>query len=168
MNRYRPIASTASVHFKTVKPIFATRASHLNFVAADTSSWEQAAAVQLEMLAQTGEVICYARNDRLELNVPYEFYAQPRVYEPDFIVRLRSGVQLLLEVKGQPHAETEAKHQAARRWVSAVNHWGRLGRWGFEVCWDPQQLGTSIRRWLEAAQPPPTEPSRHDPAEICP
>ena len=168
LNRYRPIASTASVHFKTVKPIFATRASHLNFVAADTSSWEQAAAVQLEMLAQTGEVICYARNDRLELNVPYEFYAQPRVYEPDFIVRLRSGVQLLLEVKGQPHAETEAKHQAARRWVSAVNHWGRLGRWGFEVCWDPQQLGTSIRRWLEAAQPPPTEPSRHDPAEICP
>ncbi|HMN77642.1 MAG TPA: DEAD/DEAH box helicase family protein [Burkholderiaceae bacterium] len=145
LNRYRPIASTASVHFKTVKPVFATTASHLNFVAADTQSWEQAAAVQLEMLAQSGEVICYARNDHLELNVPYEFYGQPRVYEPDFIVRLRDGRQVVLEVKGQRHAETEAKHQAAKRWVSAVNHWGRLGRWHFEVCWDPQRLGGSIR-----------------------
>ena len=44
LNRYRPIASTASVHFKTVKPVLATSASHLNFVAADTKSWEQAAA----------------------------------------------------------------------------------------------------------------------------
>jgi type III restriction enzyme len=127
LNRYRPIASTASAHFKTVKPVFATTASHLNFVAADTKSWEQAAAVQLEMLAKSGELVCYARNDHLELNVPYEFYGQPRVYEPDFIVRLRNGLQLMLEIKGQPHAETEAKHQAAKRWVSAVNHWGGWG-----------------------------------------
>ena len=145
LNRYRPIASTAGVHFKTVRPVFATAASHLNFVAADTKSWEQATAAQLEMLAQSGEVVCYARNDHLELNVPYDFYGQPRVYEPDFIVRLRSGLQVMLEVKGQPHPETEAKHQAARRWVSAVNHWGRLGRWRFEVCWDPQRLGETLR-----------------------
>lgn len=145
LNRYRPIASTASVHFKTVKPVFATTASHLNFVAADTKSWEQAAAVQLEMLAKSGEVICYARNDHLELNVPYEFYGQPRVYEPDFIVRLRDGLQVMLEVKGQPHPETEAKHQAAKRWVSAVNHWRRLGRWHFAVCWDPQALAKQLR-----------------------
>jgi type III restriction enzyme len=146
LNRYRPIASTASVRFKTVKPVQATTASHLNFVAADTQSWEQAAATQLEMLAREGEVVCYARNDHLELNVPYEFYGQPRVYEPDFIVRLRDGRQVLLEVKGQTMAETEAKHQAAKRWVSAVNHWAQLGRWDFVVCWDPQKLRQSLRQ----------------------
>ena len=146
LNRYRPIASTASVRFKTVKPVVGTSASHLNFVAADTKSWEQAAAAQLEMLAKTGDLICYARNDHLALNVPYEFYGQPRVYEPDFIVRLRSGLQVMLEVKGQPHPETEAKHEAAKRWVAAVNHWGQLGRWYFDVCWDPQQLGEKLRR----------------------
>lgn len=145
LNRYRPIASTASVRFKTVKPVMGTTASHLNFVAADTKSWEQAAAVQLEMLAKTGDLICYARNDHLELNVPYEFYGQPRVYEPDFIARLRSGLQVMLEVKGQPHPETEAKHEAAKRWVAAVNHWGQLGRWRFEVCWDPQRLAETLR-----------------------
>ncbi len=145
LNRYRPIASTASVRFKTVKPVQGTTASHLNYVAADTHSWEQAAATQLEMLAKSGALVCYARNDHLELNVPYEFYGQPRVYEPDFIVRLANGLQVVLEVKGQAMVETEAKHQAARRWVSAVNHWGQLGRWHFEVCWEPQKLANALR-----------------------
>jgi type III restriction enzyme len=145
LNRYRPIASTASVRFKTVKPVQATTASHLNFVAADTNSWEQAAALQLERLALEGAVVCYARNDHLELNIPYEFYGPPRVYEPDFMVRMRNGLQVLVEIKGATPAETEAKHQAARRWVSAVNHWGRLGRWQFEACHDPQQLAEALR-----------------------
>ena len=144
LNRYRPIASIASVRFKTVKPVQATTASHLNFVAADTHSWEQAAAIQLEMLAKQGRVICFARNDHLELNVPCEFYGQSRVYEPDFIVRLANGLHVVLEVRGQALAETEAKHQAAKRWVSAVNHWGQLGRWHFEVYWDPQKLGSAL------------------------
>jgi type III restriction enzyme len=113
LNRYRPIASAASVRFKTVKPAQATAASHLKFVAADTNSWEQATALQLEMLALERAVVCYARNDRLELNIPYEFYGRPRVYEPDFLVRLRNGLQVLVEVKGQTHVKTEAKHQAA-------------------------------------------------------
>ena len=60
-------------------------------------------------------------------------------------------VQVVLEIKGKPHAETEAKHQAAKRWVSAVNHWGRLGRWHFEVCWDPQRLGSALRRLVQTA-----------------
>jgi type III restriction enzyme len=53
-NRYRPTGSSAAVRFKTVKPVQATYASHLNFVAADTGSWEQAAATQLEMACGQG------------------------------------------------------------------------------------------------------------------
>lgn len=41
--------------------------------------------------------------------------------------------------------ETVAKHEAAKRWVRAVNHWGQLGRWHFEACWDPQWLGAALR-----------------------
>ena len=90
LNRYKPIGSTESVHFKTVKPVQVTGASHLNFVACDTDSWEQAATFQLEKLAKENIVSCYARNDRLEFNIPYELYGNPQVYEPDFIVRLRN------------------------------------------------------------------------------
>jgi type III restriction enzyme len=75
------------------------------------------------------------------------------VYEPDFVVRMPDGLQVMLEVKGQPMAETEAKHQAARRWVSAVNHWGQLGRWHFAVCRDPQQLAAVLRPLARARAP---------------
>lgn len=140
LNRYRPIGSTESVHFKTMKSVQATEASHLNFVACDTNSWEQAAMFQLEKLAKNDGVLCYARNDHLEFNIPYELYGYPQVYEPDFLVRLKNAVTVVLEIKGRAHEETEAKHQAARRWVTAVNRWGQLGEWDFLVCWEPQQL----------------------------
>jgi len=148
LNRYQPIGSTEGVRFKTVKPVQITGASHLNFVACDTSTWEQAAMFQLEKLAKEDVVHCYARNDHLEFNIPYELYGQPHVYEPDFIVRLTSGLSVVLEIKGRPHEDTDAKHQAARRWVAAVNHWGRLGTWDFLVCRDPQKLGSAFQGLL--------------------
>lgn len=144
LNRYRPIGSTANVHFKTVKPVQATQRSHINFVACDTASWEQAAMFQLEAAANVGQVLCYARNERMEFNIPYEFEGLSRIYEPDFLVRLTSDVTLVLEIKGQFHEETEMKHQAAQQWLRAVNRWGKLGRWDFLVCRDPQQLGALL------------------------
>ncbi|MCW0218908.1 MAG: DEAD/DEAH box helicase family protein [Prosthecobacter sp.] len=146
LNRSRPIDSTERVRFKTVKPVQITGASHLNFVACDTNSWEQAATFQLEKLAKEGIVYCYARNDRLEFNIPYELYGNPHVYEPDFIVRLHNSVNVVLEIKGKQHEDTDAKHQAAKRWVSAVNHWGRLGEWDFLVCREPQHLGDDLAK----------------------
>ena len=151
LNRYRPIGSTGSVHFKTVKPVQATIASHLNHVACDTGSWEQAAAFRLEKLAKDGFVRCYARNDHLEFNIPFELYGAPRAYEPDFIVRLANGVNVLLEIKGRTHDDTDVKHQAARRWVAAVNHWGRLGEWAFLVCRNPQSLDGDLANLVERA-----------------
>lgn len=145
LNRYRPIGSSDSVAFKTVKPVQSTQRSHVNFVAADTKSWEQAAATALEMLALEGVVDCYVRNDHLELTVPYEFQGHARSYEPDFLVKLTNGLHVLLEVKGQPHPETEAKHEAAKRWVRAVNRWAELGTWAFEVCWNTQKLGAQLK-----------------------
>jgi type III restriction enzyme len=147
LNRYKPYGSTAGVHFKTVKPVQATVKSHINYVACDTKSWEQAAMFQLEA---SKDVLFYARNDRLEFNVPYELYGNSLFYQPDFLVRLAKGTTLILEIKGQTHEEAEAKHQGARRWVSAVNNWSKLGRWDFMVCRDPQQLGLMIRTTLEA------------------
>ena len=146
LNRYQPIGSTARVRFKTARPVQATQASHLNYVACDTGSWEQAAAFQLERLAGQGLVECYARNDHLEFTIPYQHYGdgEPRAYEPDFIVRLTNGLHVVLEIKGQSRADTDAKHEAAKRWVRAVNHWRQLGEWRFLVCRDPQTLGRRL------------------------
>ena len=136
------------MHFKTVRPVQPTEASHLNYVACHTASWEQAAMFRIEQLAKDQLVECYARNYRLEFNIPYELYGEPRAYEPDFIVRLRNGVSVVLEIKGAPDPDADAKHQAARRWIQAVNNWSRLGEWEFLVCRDPQQLGQGVENLI--------------------
>jgi hypothetical protein len=51
-----------------------------------------------------------------------------------------------LEIKGKAYEDTDAKHQAARRWISAVNYWGRLGEWDFLVCRQPQRLREELAK----------------------
>jgi len=92
------------------------------------------------------------------VNIPYEFLGVSHSYTPDFIVRLTNGVTLVLEIKGYEDAQDLAKHQAAQRWVSAVNHWGELGQWAFHVCKDPQMLGHELGHLAHNSAPPKTEP----------
>ncbi|MFO1424150.1 MAG: hypothetical protein U1F70_10950, partial [Candidatus Competibacteraceae bacterium] len=143
LNRYKPVGSTAEVNFKTTRPCVPTIRSHINQAVADTDSWEQAAVFRLEQARDL--VACYARNDHLELSIPYEYLGVAHAYFPDFVVRLTDGVTLLLEIKGEERERDRAKHQAARRWVSAVNYWGQLGRWAFHACQDPQRVIDEIR-----------------------
>jgi type III restriction enzyme len=150
LNRYKPIGTTAEVNFKTVRPCFMTQRSHINQVVADTATWETGAAFRIEQ----AEMI-YARNDHLGLFVPYEYQGVDHNYEPDFLVRLAPGVTLILEIKGYEDDEIKAKHNAAKRWVSAVNNWGQLGKWMFHVCHNPQVLDKELaylaRQWARAA-----------------
>ena len=53
---------------------------------------------------------------------------------------MTNGLTLLLEIKGEEREQDRAKHQAAQRWVSAVNHWGQLGQWAFHACRNPQTV----------------------------
>ena len=93
---------------------------------------------------QSEFVECYVRNDHLGLGIPYEHDGISHLYEPDFIVRLKNGVHLVLEIKGFEPDQVYAKHAAAKRWVSAVNNWGKLKKWDFLVCRDPQLLGQEL------------------------
>jgi type III restriction enzyme len=145
LNRYKPIGSTAEVNLKTTRPCFSTTRSHINLVVADTNTWEQAAAFRLE---QSKAMKFYARNDHLELVIPYECHGISHAYTPDFLVRLINDTTLILEIKGLENEQDRAKYQAAQRWVSAVNNWGQLGRWDFHVCLNPQMLGHDLQRLL--------------------
>lgn len=137
LNRYEPTGTSADVEFLTARPCHGTQKSHVNQVVLDTDTWERSACFWLE---QSENVACYVRNDRLGLSIPYEYAGVSHAYEPDFIVRLTNGVHLLLEIKGFETEQELAKHEGAKRWVSAVNNWGQLGKWDFHVCHNPQQL----------------------------
>jgi type III restriction enzyme len=96
-------------------------------------------------------VAFYARNDHLELSIPYEYLGVTHAYFPDFVVRLTNGLTLLLEIKGEEREKDRAKHQAAQRWVSAVNHWGQLGQWAFHACKNPQMVIEEIKQLASAS-----------------
>jgi hypothetical protein len=71
-----------------------------------------------------------------------------RIDSPDYLIRLTNGLTLVLEIKGQEDDQDRAKHQAPRRWASAVNHWSELGRWAFHVCRDPMLLQQEFSHFI--------------------
>jgi type III restriction enzyme len=73
----------------------------------------------------------------------------PHNYLPDYLVKLSSGVTLLLEIKGQEDNQDKAKHDAARRWSAAVNNWAQLGKWDLHVCKNPQLLEKELQYILQ-------------------
>jgi type III restriction enzyme len=141
VERFRPIGSTSEVLFRTVRPCVGTTKSQINYVVLDAPKWEHSVAYQLEKIP---EVISYARNDHLDLTIPYEWQGVRHEYRPDYIVRWRcedgGEIKIILEVKGFETEQDRQKEAAARRWVKAVNHHGEFGRWAFAVCREPMRL----------------------------
>ena len=137
LNRYKPIGTSAEVDFMTTRSCHGTERSQINQVVLDTDTWERSASFRLE---QSDVVDYYARNDHLGLGIPYEYTDVSHSYEPDFIVRLKNKVNLIVEIKGHETDRERAKYAGAERWVSAVNNWNELGKWDFHVCHDPQLL----------------------------
>src|SRR5205823_3731800 len=130
---------------------------HINSVVIDSGfdkdEWEMKA---VSILDASPFVSHYARNDHLGLVIPYEHLDVDYSYKPDFIVRLVNELMLLLEIKGyeRDKEKNNAKHQAAQRWVTAVNNLKDFGKWEFLVCRDVELLLGKIGELLGAAVVP--------------
>jgi type III restriction enzyme len=166
IERFRPIGSTSQVLFRTTRPCVGTTKSHISHVVLDAPNWEHSVAYQLE---RTPEVFAYARNDHLDLTIPYEWQGVRHEYRPDYLIRWRCEdgheVRVILEVKGFETEQDRQKEAAARRWVRAVNHHGELGLWVFCVCREPSQVRNVIAEAVSPIRPcsPPAQiagPSR--------
>lgn len=144
LDEYEPIGSTDQIAFSTAKPCEPTVKSHLSHAVCDSK-------LELDIvreLEQDDRVVSYAKNDRLFLEIPYRFFGKALRYRPDFIVRLSSGVTVLLEGKGKPDEKDDAKATAARRWVAAVNSWGKMGVWAHAICYKRSEVPGIISRAL--------------------
>lgn len=63
---------------------------------------------------------------------------------PDFLVELSDGSFLVVEVKGLEREQDRSKEAGARRWVDALNHWCKLGRWRYAKIHSPHQLESAF------------------------
>ena len=136
LNYYNPAGSTRYVFGATSKAVFPTLKSHVNFVVADTDSWEQIAAKTLEELPQ---VVRYVKNHFLDFKIPYIVGAVEHSYVPDFIavVKTDSGqeVNLIIEISGLSgdrlgHKDFKRKY-VKDFWLPAANNLATFGIWDF-------------------------------------
>jgi type III restriction enzyme len=97
-DRARPIRSTGDMGtWYTGKPCERTEHSHINFCVYD-STWEASEAFELD---HNPDVAAWVKNDHLGFEILYVYRGVVRKYRPDFLMRLASGENLILEVKGQ-------------------------------------------------------------------
>jgi type III restriction enzyme len=137
LNHFAPFGTSKYVHFPTKKACHPVRKSHVNLVVLDSDEWERSAAQQLEL---SDEVVAFVKNDHLEFTIPYTYDGIKYNYLPDFVVRMKSGLNLILEVKGQIRDREPHKMEAAKRWVDAVNNWGRFGTWHYALTLDINEI----------------------------
>ena len=136
LNYYNPEGSTRHVHNSTAKPVYATTKSHVNYVVADTDSWEQIAAKTFE---EVEAVECYVKNQFLDFRIPYLYLDEEHDFIPDFIakVKTKSGetVNLIVEISGWSNDLTghkiEKRNYTTDWWIPAANALGTHGRWDF-------------------------------------
>jgi type III restriction enzyme len=97
-DRDRPIRSTGDMGiWYTGKPCEGTKRSHINFCVYD-STWEASESFELD---HNSEVDAWVKNDHLGFEILYVYRGVVRKYRPDFIIRLKSGSYLVLEIKGR-------------------------------------------------------------------
>ncbi|GAB2767795.1 type III restriction enzyme [Hymenobacter luteus] len=155
---YNPRGSTRYVQGQTSRPVFETTKSHVNYVVADTQSWEQICAKVLEDLPQ---VLCYVKNAFLDFRIPYLRDGREADYVPDFLARVRTQtgqvVNLIIEVTGMNKDKQAKKLYTEHYWLPAVNeHLAALGLpadepWAFvEISEDEKYFRNQLVAKIEA------------------
>jgi len=120
-NYYNKFSSTKYVNGNTIKEVYATQKSHVNYVVMD-SDWEGIAAKTLEELPQ---VISYVKNQFLGFAIPYVKEGKDKNYFTDFIVQCKGKdgtiKNLMIEISGFSKDKAEKKWFVENRWIPAVN-----------------------------------------------
>ena len=143
LDQDQPVRSTGDMAtWYTGRRCTRTQRSHINVCVHD-SSWEAAEAFELD---RNPAVSAWVKNDHLGFEILYIHNGVVRKYRPDFIIRMDSGVHLVLEVKGQDSAENKTKRRFLAEWVEAVNAQGGFGRWAADVSFDPADIKDVLAR----------------------
>jgi len=140
----KPIRSTGDMRtWYTSKPCEDVDKSHINKCVYD-SAWE---ATEAFILDKSKNVEAWVKNDHLGFVILYNFKGVISKYFPDFIVELKSGTHLILEVKGIDDEKNKAKRSYLVEWVKAVNEQGGFGVWDCAVSYSPGDLENLLNNW---------------------
>lgn len=154
LNRYNPRGSTSNVQASTTRPVYPTSRSPVNYVVADTDSWEQLAAKTFE---QTEAIESYVKNAFLGFEIPYtDKTGRERRYVPDFLCRVKTPAgrrfNLIVEITGFAQDKEFKRWFTQNRWLPAVNaqreQFGGMS-WHFLEITDIQRLKNELDPAIE-------------------
>ncbi len=155
LDPYNPVGSTAHVRFTTSKTDrwrTAPDRCHIDWVILD-SDWEGEFCRVAEAHPQ---VLAYAKNHNLGLEVPYRLGSESHRYLPDFIVQIDDGqgaddpLNLIVEIKGFRGEDVKDKQATMETyWIPGVNNLGTHGRWAFAEFGDVYQIEADFKAKVE-------------------
>ena len=127
----------------TGKPCEPAQRSHINFCVYD-STWEASEAFELD---RNPNVDAWVKNDHLGFDIFYIHDGAVKKYWPDFIIRMKSGDFLVLEIKGQDKDIDQTKRRFLKEWTKAVTADGRFGKWHCAVSRQPSDIKEILNRY---------------------
>lgn len=145
-DKENPIKSTARMMtWYSSKPCEITKRSHISHVIFD-STWEATEAFELD---RNKDVISWAKNDHLGFVINYVYRGVIHKYYPDFLIKLKNGKMLILEIKGRDDQQNKTKREFLDEWINAVNNDGRSGKWAWDVSFRTSDIKDKIRKHVK-------------------
>lgn len=144
LSAFMPVRSTSDMRpWNTTRQVGDAKKSHINMAVYD-KGWERSSGSELD---RNSNVVSWAKNDlHMGFLVKYLYKGVVRDYVPDFLIRLKNDVMLVLEVKGRDDEQNEEKRKYMKEWVEAVNDDGRFGAWAFDVAFGPSEIRGILSR----------------------
>ena len=90
------------------------------------------------------------KNDHLGFGIDYIYGGILHTYYPDFLISLKNGITLVLEIKGIDSEQNRTKRTFLREWVDAVTEDGRFGVWTEDIAFAKSEVKNIIKKHSES------------------
>lgn len=136
-DKEHPIRTTTDLRtWWTSKPCEKFDKTHINFVVVD-SKLEY---LEAKKINDSSEVDSFVKNDHLGFAIIYNHQGIISRYFPDFIIKLKTGENLILETKGKDSEKDKTKRAFLNEWCKAINQNGGFGKWSWAVSYSANDL----------------------------
>jgi type III restriction enzyme len=147
-DKEKPIRSTSDMMpWYTTKANEYTKKSHVSHAVVD-SRWELSTVFELE---RNENVQSWVKNDHLGFDISYVYEGVVHKYWPDFLIRLKNGTMLVLEIKGEDSEKDRTKRKYLDEWIKAVNQDARFAKWSWDVAFAQSEVRSIIRKHSESS-----------------
>jgi len=116
--------------------------THINFVVFDSTL----EFLEAKIINESDVVKSFVKNDHLGFTITYNYQGIVHRYFPDFIIKLTTGENLILETKGKDTDKDRTKRAFLDDWCRAVTQHGGFGKWSWAVSFNPNDLDSILMK----------------------